>query len=195
MPMISRCLLTSFSGEKIGPFLPVLGLLGVSQSATSATERCLTSHIHYLPPTVSSWSAVKASGFAEMVTLQWRDPSAGVHRFVDLLKVASGCALRPTNLLEHGAGPSPAGHFSLDLNDPNLNSWCTCLISARIRFNLYLMIFWLRALVNCQAEPVLKQARSGREGPDLSLVPESSVHIYTCNTYLQVAFKMSSYLD
>ena len=96
---------------------------------------------------------------------------------------------------EAQAGPSPAGHFSLDLNDPNLNSWCTCLISACVRLNLYLMIFWLWALVNCQAEPVLKQARSGREGPDLSLVPESSIRIYTCNAYLQVAFKMSSYLD
>lgn len=57
------------------------------------------------------------------------------------------------------------------------------------------MIFWLGALVNCQAEPVLKQARSGGEGSDLSLVPESSVRIYTYNTYLQVAFRMSSYLD
>jgi len=57
------------------------------------------------------------------------------------------------------------------------------------------MIFWLWALVNCRAELVLKQARRGSEGPDLSLIPESSVHIYTCDTYLQVTFEMSSYLD
>lgn len=117
-------------------------------------------------------------------------PVCRVLCFQDLFTVACGCTSRPISLLKHRTDPSLAGHFIFDLNDPNLNSWCACLISARIRFNLYLMIFWLQALLNCQAELALRQARSGREGPGPSLVPESSICIYTCNAYLHLESRL-----
>lgn len=132
--------------------------------------------------TAAFWPAGKDSGFAGRVSTTVMELAEGPC-FVGILNEPLAAHWDPPAAGTNVAGPSPAGHLRLDLNDPNLNSWCTCLISAHTRFNFQLMMFWLWALVNCQAELALKQTRSGRQGPGLSWLLSHPFIIYVIHIY------------
>lgn len=137
--------------------LSVLGLLGASQDAAGAGGRLII-----------SYPLFAASSILFVFTKGFRICRGGDTAVMGLIGEA-----HPSTRTGWGASRTRQSWF----NSSYLEQFMWVRNFSPVRFSSFLIIFSLQASINCQAELVLKQARSGREGTNLSV--SWIIHSYT----------------